>query len=94
MALNIGGVAVPDQNLGKVTTTIIQTTKTLQGSIKCDGIVRLDRSRYEKGEGLLACLQLEDKYFKAVLQDGSQTYQEALGYPASNFIDPNSIVFV
>jgi hypothetical protein len=92
MAINIGGSIVTDQNLGKVTATIIQTTKTGQGSIRCEGIIRLDRSRYEKGEGLLTCLQLEDKYFKAM--DGSQTVQESLGYPASNFIDPNSIIFV
>jgi hypothetical protein len=94
MAVNIGGSIVPDQNLGKVTTTIIQTTKTLQGSTRHEGIIRLNPGRYKKGEGLLSCLELEDEYYKAVTQDGSQTMQEALGYLATNFINPSNIIFV
>jgi hypothetical protein len=92
MALQLYQQIFPDTNLGGVGMTVIQSGEGSSSAIQIDGGLRLNRQKYLNGEGLLACLELEDRYLLGMV-DGI-TYQQALGYPAANFIDPNAILFV
>jgi hypothetical protein len=92
MAIKIGGSIVPDVNLGTAALTIINGEL---GAIQIDGVLRLNREKYIRGEGLLECLALEDRYLVGFADPGDETttYQEALGYSPVNFVDPAAILF-
>jgi hypothetical protein len=82
MAYSSPYLFVVDQNLGAVAVTVNQSS---QGAIQIDGVIRLNRSMYLAGDGLLECLALQDRYSPA---------QAELGYPACNFVDPAAIIWL
>ncbi len=71
-----------DHNYGVVAITVNQAD---QGAIQIDGVLRFNQELYLAGAGLLECLTLQNRY---------NVYQDFLGYPACNFVDPAAILVV
>jgi hypothetical protein len=70
-----------DHQYGVVALTVNQSS---QGAIQIEGVLRLNRTRFLAGDGLLECLALEDRF---------HPFQSLLGYPAANFINPDDILW-
>ncbi len=71
-----------DHNYGTVALTVNQAD---QGAIQIDGVLRINPELYLAGAGLLECLTLQNRY---------NAYQDLLGYPPCNFVDPAAILWV